>query len=291
MNNRTRLIAAGFAVAVVGFTVLSWLLSDLLIAPTPSRVTWPATVTCSREDISFSAKDGINLSGWFLAQKHSTRAVLLLHGVSANRMQMLQRAVWLHDLGYNVLLYDARCCGESSGAHPSFGYAETQDLLGALDWLRSRGMTQIGCIGFSQGAATLLLASGRLPPVVRAIVAEASYATLRDSVDDHFRQQTGLPSGYFGALAVPMAEWKLDLKVDAVSPLREIAGLRVSVYLIGGTLDRMAPVSGIQRLYAAAACEKTMWLIHGAGHGDFFSYAEELYKVRVSDFLRAHLGP
>ena len=204
---------------------------------------------------------------------------------------MLARAFWLHDLGYNVLLYDARGCGESERTPITFGFHETRDLLGSLRWLQARGMTQVGCIGCSQGAATILLASDSLPPSVRAVVAEASYATLHDTVDDHFRVNTGLPSGYCGALAVPMAEWKLGFRMDAVSPLREIARLKVPVYLIGGTADVLAPPAGTRKLYAAAPAEKSLWMITGAGHGDFFSCAEDEYKKRVGDFLRSHLAP
>ncbi len=108
------------------FIVGSGIVADLLIAPTPGKVTWPAGVAYSPEDVTFRATDGINLKGWFLPQANSTRAVVLLHGVAASRLQMLQRALWLHDLGYNVFLYDARGCGESTPVHPSFGYAETK---------------------------------------------------------------------------------------------------------------------------------------------------------------------
>lgn len=291
MNKWLRNSAKMLGVTAFCFVVGSWIVADLLIAPASSKVTWPAGTAYSPEEVTFPATDGVNLKGWFLPQANSTSAVVLLHGVSANRLQMLHRALWLHDLGYNVFLYDARGCGESTLVHPSFGYAETRDLLGALSWLQSNGMIHIGCIGFSQGAATVLLASGQLPPSVQAVVAEASYATLRDSVDDHFRLNTGLSSGYFGVLAVPMAEWKLGFSMDDVSPLREIPKLKVPLYLVGGTSDVIAPMAGIQKLYAAASCERTLWLIEWAGHGDFFSYAEDQYKQRIGDFLRSHLWP
>ncbi len=87
-----------------------------------------------------------------------------------------------------------------------------------------------------------------------------------------------------------MAEWKLGLNMDDVSPVREIPKLKVPVYLVGGTSDVIAPVSGIRELYAAVVCEKTLWLIQWAGHGDFFSYAEDQYKQRIGDFLRKYLS-
>ena len=277
-----------FGILAFGFIVGSWILADILIAPAPSKVSWPLELAYSPEEIIFPSTDGINLKGWFLPQANSTCAVVLLHGVRANRDSMLKRALWLHDLGYNVFLYDARGCGESDPTKLSFGCYETRDLLGALRWLQMHGMTKLGCIGSSQGAATILLASGQLPSDVHAVVAEASYATLRDTVDDHFRSHTGFPSEYFGVLAVPIAEWKLGLRRDEVSPLREISRLKIPLYLIGGTSDVLAPPSGIHELYDAASCEKNLWMVPWAGHADFFSYDEAEYKQRIGNFLKAH---
>jgi pimeloyl-ACP methyl ester carboxylesterase len=267
----------------------SWLGACALTNPAPSKVVVPAGAVVSPQDVTIAASDGLTLSGWFLPQPSSTSAVILLHGVHGNRAQMTSRAAWLHSLGYNVLLYDARGCGESSPALLSFGCYETRDLLGAVAWLQKRGFDQIGCIGCSQGAATILLDSGQLPPSVQAVVAEAPYATLRDTVDDHFRAHTGLPSGYFGMLVVPMAEWRLGLRMNDVSPLREIPKLAAPLYLIGGTADVLAPPAGIHKLYDAATGEKTLWMVPWAGHADFFSYAETEYKQRIGDFLAKHL--
>jgi pimeloyl-ACP methyl ester carboxylesterase len=291
MNKWLRYFVKAFGIFAFCFVIASWLMASVLIAPAPSKVTWPTGSAYSPQKVTFQATDGINLKGWFLPQAKSTCAVVLLHGVRANRDSMLARAFWLRDLGYNVLLYDARGCGESDPAELSFGCHETRDLLGSLRWLQARGITKVACIGCSQGAATVLLASGELPGSVRAVVAEASYATLRDTVDDHFRVHTGLPGGYFGALAVPMAEWKLGLNMDDVSPLREISKLKVPVYLIGGTSDDLAPPAGTHQLYDAATCEKKLWMVPWAGHADFFSYAEAEYQQRIGDFLRSHLWP
>jgi fermentation-respiration switch protein FrsA (DUF1100 family) len=291
MNKKLLFFAAAFSVALGAFVIGSWVVADLVIAPAPGKVSWPADAGFLPEEVSFQASDSVGLKGWFLPQARSTSAVVLLHGIHANRDQVLDRALWLHGLGYNVLLYDARGDGESARVHPSFGYGETKDLLGALDWLQSRGMKGIACIGTSQGAATILLASGELPLAVRAVVPEASYSTLRTTTDDHFRERTGLPSAYFGALVVPMAEWRLGFNMDDVSPLREIAKLKIPVYLIGGASDVLAPPAGVRALYEAAPCEKNLWMVPGAGHIDFFSYANKDYEQRIGDFLEKHLAP
>ena len=118
-------------------------------------------------------------------------------------------------------------------------------------------------------------------------MAEASYATLRDSVDNHFQHNDILSC--FLVLVIPIAEWELGLKIDDISPVREIQKLEVPVYLIGGSADVVAPASGIQRLYTAASCEKNLWLVKGVGHGDFFFCAPLEYQKRIGEFLRKYL--
>lgn len=267
------------------FVVASWLAARWLTSPTQQAVAWPPELRLQHKEVAFQTPDDVMLKGWFLPRPGSSRAVVLLHGLSANRLQLLNRAAWLHEIGFNVLLYDARGCGESAPVARGYGQFETKDLLAAVEWLQTRGMRQIGCIGFSQGAATVLLASSQLPETVRAVVVESSYTYLRDSVDAHFRIFTGLSSHWFGALVVPFAERRLGLDIDSVSPLNAIQKLRTPIYLVGGTADTLAPPDDMRQLYAAASGEKNLWLVDWAGHGDFFSYAEVEYKKRIGDFL------
>ena len=107
--------------------------------------------------VVFPSRDGLRLSGWLVAARDSTKAVVLLHGNGSSRRQMLARAKLFHDAGYAVLLYDARGHGLSEGDRVSAGWFETSDLLGALDFLRAKGFKELGCLGESQGGATILL--------------------------------------------------------------------------------------------------------------------------------------
>src|SRR5258705_12325607 len=67
------------------------------------------------EPVQFVASDGVPLKGWWWPAGDSSRVVVLLHGMGADRLQMLPRAQWLHSIGYAALLFDFRGCGESGG--------------------------------------------------------------------------------------------------------------------------------------------------------------------------------
>ena len=85
---------------------------------------------------------------------------------------MVDRVPLFRDAGFEGLLYDARASGESGGDKRSFGYYEAADLRVASAYLRARGIRQIVCFGWSQGAATILMAAADLDDV-RALILEA----------------------------------------------------------------------------------------------------------------------
>ena len=65
--------------------------------------------------------DGLMLSGIYLpAQKSQHKTVIVAHGYMGNAETMGVYAKMFHDLGYNVLVPDARGHGESQGDYIGF---------------------------------------------------------------------------------------------------------------------------------------------------------------------------
>ncbi len=156
---RVRTVRRFALVVVFGlltFVVISAFFAYRFTSP-PRRTleTAPEKFLTAFENVRFPARDGTTLSGWFVPctnAKDTKQAVVLLHGDGSTRTQMLARAKFFSVHGYAALLYAARAHGLSDGHLASFGHFETRDLLGAIDWLRTRGFTSFGCLGASQGA-------------------------------------------------------------------------------------------------------------------------------------------
>lgn len=132
------------------------------------------------EDVTFRARDGVQLKGWFLpAIDHAgpRPAVILVHGWLWNRLGTRSTSL-LNDFpggkpvllfplaealvrnGYGVLMFDLRNFGESErkGVYTG-GWLESRDLLGAVDSLAERRDVEpgrIGVVGFSVGGNILL---------------------------------------------------------------------------------------------------------------------------------------
>lgn len=252
--------------------------------PRRALATPPERFLAFHELVRFAATDGVGLEGWFVPCEGSQRAAVLLHGNGSNRTQCLARARLLREHGYAVLLYDARGHGRSDAALVTIGRNETHDLLGALAWLRRRGFTEIGCLGISQGGATVALASARLGDV-RWVVLESVFPTLADAIDRRFRRTVGLPGWLAGSIMVPVAGWRTGMRVSEITPRDAIAALRCPVFVMSGERDTHTLIEGAREVYDRAAAPKTWWAVPGAAHNDLYGVAKEDYERRLLAFL------
>lgn len=120
---------------------------------------------------------------WFARGDPSRGAALLLHGVRADRTQMLARARFLAKAGYSTLLIDLPAHGESPGERITFGGRESDGVKAAMAFLRGElPAERIWIIGVSLGAASAILADLQPPP--RAMVIESMYPTIEEAVSD-----------------------------------------------------------------------------------------------------------
>lgn len=111
-------------------------------------------------DVEVTALDGTVLSAWFMRPPETNGdAVILLHGVSDNRMGMYGYGKWLLQNHYMVLLPDARAHGNSGGELATYGLKEADDIHRWVDWIESAEHPRcMFGLGESMGAAQLLQA-------------------------------------------------------------------------------------------------------------------------------------
>jgi dipeptidyl aminopeptidase/acylaminoacyl peptidase len=236
--------------------------------------------------VSIGTTDGETLSGWLVPGPNSDRAIVLLHGYSGNRKQMLPRARYFREQGYTVLLYDARACGESTGDAVTFGYRERQDVIAAVKYLKEAGHRQVACLGVSQGGATILFAAGELPDV-DCVICESVYDEMRHAVDGRMRHYTLVPGSVGACLLVPFAEQRLGIGIDDVKPIEHVGKLRCPIFIISGARDDKTSPADTERLFDAAREPRELWLIPDAKHQDLFHF--DGYREKVSSFLDRHL--
>jgi dipeptidyl aminopeptidase/acylaminoacyl peptidase len=220
--------------------------------------------------------------------------VLLLHGYTACKDDMLSHAAFLHAAGYSLLLLDLRACGESQGSVVTLGGREREDVAAALAYLRTRpdvDADHLGILGLSLGGALAILAACDMP-AVRAVVAESAFRSVRSAVRQNFRRYTRLPSFPCADLALRWAEWRHKIRAVQVAPEREVARLRAcALLLIHAVDDAIISVADAHALYARAREPKELWLVPSAPHAMAFNALRQAYATRVVAFFDEWLVP
>jgi len=131
----------------IAILAATWLAGSFLSAPANETVgNLPADVAGS--SVQFPSESGTVVQGWLIPGQKGAGAIVLMHGVRANRLSMLERARFLSHAGYSVLLFDFQAHGESPGNHVTFGYLESRDARAAVNFLRASAPGEkIGVVG------------------------------------------------------------------------------------------------------------------------------------------------
>src|SRR5215813_11053055 len=100
------LVAVSAGAIVVCVLFLGWLLAH----PVQIRIGNPPA-ELNAQPITFSSDSGANVHSWWCPTQNSRGAVLLLPGIRANRLSMVDRARFLRRASYSILLIDFQATG------------------------------------------------------------------------------------------------------------------------------------------------------------------------------------
>jgi pimeloyl-ACP methyl ester carboxylesterase len=118
-----------------------------------------------------------------------------------SRAHALSLASALRQKGFHVLALDLRGCGAAPSGASSLGLMETDDLLSAIDFVKSQpgiNSERLGIWGVDVGARAALAAAAARPEV-RAIAVDSAFESVADFIDIRLAEDLG-PAGRFAQL-------------------------------------------------------------------------------------------
>jgi dipeptidyl aminopeptidase/acylaminoacyl peptidase len=255
----------------------------------------PSTYRAAYENATFETSDGITLKGWLIKppeEKPGMPAIIICHGLGANRSDFTDLAVFLARRGYFVLTFDFRAHGTSDGSRSSLGYFEQKDVEAAIAFLAMHpriDRNRIGIFGFSLGGSTAILTAARTGKFA-AVAADSAFTSLRDQAHGAITGFYHLPSFPFVNLSILAYELYFQTAVKNISPESVIGRIApVPLLIIAGEGDEMIPAENGRRLFRAAQEPKELWVIPVGGHGGTIASAGEEYNKRVGEFFDKRL--
>ena len=296
------LLAFVLRLAMFVAIALPWIMSAVMVyrprvvsADNPQN-----TLGYPYETVTFNSVDGKKLSGWFIAaQGHaSDQTVLICHGLGASKANFMPMAREFVPNGFNVFIFDFRAHGESAGQLTTFGDAEQNDVLGAVQYLKTNkqnATVTIHALGASMGGAALIMAAsgeGTLAQQIDTVAILDSYASLQgltNSVCDYhmlppMRQLLRL----FG---LGMCSLHSGHNLSAFAPADHIDQIWPRpVLIIHGVKDVLIPFEHGQALYQHASEPKQFITVEQGDHNNILNDDKVLRKVRLF-FENAHAVP
>ncbi len=234
------------------------------------------------------------LKGFLLmAEKPSKKFCVFAHGYRAShRGDSANFFKFYHDKGFNYLAVDHTAAGESEGDWVGFDYYESIDMLKWLDYIIDRYGSDIEIVihGVSMGGATVCQMADKIPPQVKAIVADCPYTSAKDEficVANSVGVKKTAPYilGAMNFLNKRLAGYDLE-KTDVRNSVKNA---KAPMLFIHGGSDTFVPTAMGKELFDLCTTEKDMLIVEPAKHAESIVQDTEGYHKKLNEFLDKYI--
>jgi hypothetical protein len=263
---------------------------------------WPEEAGLAYENVTFPSEDGVPLEAWYIPRSGSKKVVIANHPRWFNRSGLPSHLEpWksfgsatgndfevnfvpdykiLHDAGYNVLAYDLRNFGHSGVANGgvfSVGRYESRDVIGSLNYVRSRDDTRNMTIGlFSRcvGGNSTMFAMQRKPKAFEGVRCMVSPQPLSSGVAlERALERLGIPLSY-----MPVLDEKIRIQtsfsISQFSPVSWARSVHIPTFLYQVKDDVYTRPADIQSMFdnIPISEKKLIWIEGTTRRWDGYTY-------------------
>ncbi len=262
------------AIILIAAAIMSFSSANQLMREPPRPLqTISSNVMPPHQLASFtSLNEQSMLSGWFFqSQGPAVSTIILVHDQGENRFPLGIDSPplfeYLTEKGFNVLAFDLRNAGRSDGDLSGYGYAEWEDVLAAIRYVRRVASTRdVLLYGFGTGVTATLAAYDQLPRsgqedidgfprLIRELGFDQGYIrgllldTPASSADDYIRpelQDEGFLGRYLLQHSVPYAIRLSTGGIQRPNLVAIISRVQVPVFVASSERDSRIPYEQMQ---------------------------------------------
>lgn len=243
------------------------IISSYIYYPDPHWIATPERMGLHAEEVRMPVEPGVQLHAWFFPCSDPLATLLFCHGNAGNISHRLENVYYLVEFGFQILLFDYRGYGRSTGEPSEEGLYLDAETAWAhmIDREETAGIPRI-VFGRSLGGAVAVELGTRVD--ADGLILESTFTSIRT----------------LARLMFPLPLPRLPVKYDSLS---KIGGLHTPLLDIHGEQDELIPYTDGLALFEAAPEPKAWVPIPGAGHNDTYVIGGQAYFERLASFARA----
>lgn len=233
--------------------------------------------------------DGLRLHAYEMKNpKAENKWVVICHGYAGQGLYMIETAKKFYDMGFNVLMPDARGHGLSEGHYIGMGWNERRDIV---QWtnniVNQDDKAEIALYGLSMGAATVMMAAGEadLPTHVKVIVEDSGYSSIEAEFAYQLQALYNLPAFPILNFSSLITKTRAGFWLSDGNVVAQVSKSITPMLFIHGDSDTFVPSSMVEEVYVAANVPKEKLIVAGAGHGGSVDVAPEKYWRTIENFI------
>ncbi len=206
----------------------------------------------------------VKLDAWFSPRLEGTKKrlpIVISHGLMETKERHFKTAWKMNARGHDVLLFDHRVHGRSTGRRLTFGVEEKHDLSAVIDAAINRGLIgdcggaekyrgKVITMGFSLGGGTVLQHAA-IDKRVAGVVALAPFGDFRSAVESFRQKLTPWLTEKWVQDGFSAASLEAGFKMDEASAINALKDIDVPVLLAEGGKDPFLP--GVDHVHKLAA--------------------------------------
>jgi len=227
------------------------------------------------EDLYIDTKDNEKLHAFLCLQKTSPekkKTILILNPNAGNIGLALPIITQFYEMGFNVLAYDYRGYGQSSGKANEVGLKIDANTI--MEFIKTHKIIRdcpLILYGRSLGGAVAIYIASQNYPIVQGVILENTFLSIRKTIPHIFP---------FLKYAVRLCHQVWDSESDIVKVNND-----VKMLFLSAQLDEIVPPEHMDTLYKISGDRyKKFVLFEGAHHNDTTLYPG--YWDIINDFLQ-----
>jgi fermentation-respiration switch protein FrsA (DUF1100 family) len=256
---------------IVALGALAWLVRQLeprfAFFPFADETITPGQLGAAFTALTIDTADGERLRVWHVPHPTPIAQVLYFHGNGGNLSVWADVVVGLWRERFDVVTFDYRGYGVSTGTPSEAGlYRDVDAVIALLDGDLRR--TDVPLIFWGRSLGTAMAAYGARQRLPDGVVLEAGFPSARALFE---RNPLMYTLSLFATYRFATAEWMSEVKAPAL--------------VVHGDRDRVIPYRMGQRLYDGLPGPKRFVTIPGGDHNDPAPADADLYWGAVRDFV------